>query len=291
MQAKITSLFAAVLVLASVSISNASMYICNSDAQEVSHLYTLTTAGVATEVGKVKLGGDTNLDIRDIAYNATTGTMYAITNSSLYTLDFRGYTGGVVGATLVGPSGASNLQGLAVAPNGTIYAGNKPSGTAGNLYTLNATNGAAISMGSFGVGDGEVGDYLRDYGDLAFSPAGTLYGIFVWKNHATNNYLGTVSTSNGAAAPLGGTAKSNADGLAFIGDTLYCVSANKLYTLDSSTGQVLSDTAIFANGVEVKYITGLTYVNQVPLPGSAWLLLSGLAGLGILRRRGKVHKV
>jgi hypothetical protein len=245
MWAKIIGILSAVLILAGASVGQAStMYICNSDDSGVSHLYTLTPAGQATKAGSILKDGTSNLDIRDIAYDPKTGVMYAITISSLYTLNFLHPTGDVVTATLVGSgTGVSSLQGLTVALDGTIYAGSKPSGQVGSLYNLDS-GGVAHSVGSFGSGGGETGDYLRDYGDLAFSNNGILYGMFVWNNQSANNYLATVSTGNGAATPVGGTSKNNVDGLTFMNGTLYSCSPNKLYTLNSSTGQVLSDTTI-----------------------------------------------
>lgn len=280
---KFTLLLAAILLLSGISLAEAGMlYIC-TDGVADSRLYSLTTAGAATEVGVIQSGGS-NLDIRDIGYDVTSGAMYAITNNSLYSLDFQNPSGGIVTATLKGDTGVDKLQGLVVAGNGTIYAGSRPSGAAGHLYTLDATTGVATDKGSFGVGGGNSGDYLRDYGDLAFSTAGDLYGTFLWTNNTNNNYLGTVSTSLGTATILGGTGKTQADGLAFIGDTLYSVSTIKLYTFDPSNGAVLSDIAITVGGAGVTDITGLTYVNPVPLPASALLLGSGLVGLIGLRR-------
>ena len=283
---KLILLWAAILLLTGTSLANAGMLYISSSGDSGSHLYNLTTDGAATDVGEIKSDG-ASLDIRDIAYNSISGTMYAITTDKLYTVDFLHSSGGVVTASLVGTTGVTRLRGLTVAGNGTIYAGSSPSGGMGSLYTLSSTDGKANSVGLFGSGGDISENYLRDYGDLAFSPAGTLYGTFLWLNHADNNYLGTVSTSLGTATNLVSTGKGQADGLAFIGDTLYSVSTEKLYTFDPSNGIVLSDKAILAGGIPVTGITGLTSVNQVPLPASALLLGSGMVGLGLLRLRRK----
>ena len=72
-------------------------------------------------------------------------------------------------------------------------------------------------------------------------------------------------------------------------------------TFDPLTGELVWDTTGFGPGVYIATIEGsdgslsdigsvrinLTNPNVIPLPAGAWLILSGLAGFGVLRRFGK----
>ena len=287
---RLTAILALSMVLACASTAAAGTIYFSSDVAGVTTLYTLATDGAATPVGVIKSGAS-DLAITDIAYDFKTSTMYAITTDQLYSLDYSHPVSSVVTANLLGATtGATLLQGLAVSSDGTIYAGSNPASKAGNLYTLSSSTGAATLVGSFGTG-GTATNYLRCYGDLAFSPTGDLYGMFRWTNVTTgNNYLGSVA-SGGAVTPIGsGTTDTGADGLIFVGDTLYMVRhAGFLDTLNLSTGDVSTNSRIKVAGVNIpagdEY--GLTYV---PLPPTLLLLGSGLLGLGLLRRKRRLNK-
>lgn len=290
MRIKLAVFLATMLLLSCAPMAGAGMMYMNTLTGGVSTLYTLTTGAVAAEVGVIQFNGG-NLSIRDIAFDSITGKMFAITANHLYYLDFQHPVAGVVTAHDVGATtGAAGLQGLAVGGDGTIYAGRaKTASASGNLYTLNGSSGAATLKGSFGVGGGAAGDYLGDYGDLAQGPDGGLYGLFAWQNHAGNNYLGAVNLSSGAVTPkTSGTGRTGADGLVFIGNTIYAVRhAGGLMTLDFATGAKLTDILIKdSQGNTINNGYGLAFV---PLPPSVMLLGSGLLGLGLFGFRRRRH--
>lgn len=295
---KLIGILGMVLFLAGASVAGAGtlyMDTWGDGGQAVRSLYTVTTAGAATKVGDIKYSTNGGVTfpwkpwITDIAYNGTTGVMYAIGArsgypSNLYYLDFLHPTpDGVVKAYEIGTPGGG-LRGLAVDAAGVIYAGSTTSGaTYPSLYTLDSGTGAKTLMDEFGKSGGGLYDYLSNFGDLAFSSSGTLYGTFYWPNHSSNNYLATVVPSTGVGVVLGGSSNIYLDGLAF-GDTgtLYAVDLRgHLLTLNAATGAVITTANITVGGVGFSsYGYGLTEVSPpVPLPPTVLLLGSGLLGL------------
>jgi hypothetical protein len=89
--------------------------------------------------------------------------------------------------TVIGPTGRADLEALATSPTGILYA--LGTGNSGQLYTLNTSSGAAIPIGSGGIGTGSYA--------LGFLPDGTLL--------ACGQSLLSVSTSTGAATLIGPT--------------------------------------------------------------------------------------
>jgi hypothetical protein len=277
MRLKVKVLMAvAILLLATVSLASANTLYINTLNGSTSNLYTVTTSGAATLVGQIK-EGTTPLSITDIAYSPINGRMYAISTTHLYYLDFLNIDKGIVAATSVGvTTGATNLQGLGVKADGTIYAGS--SGSPGHLYILSSSTGAATPTSN------SFGSSLGIYGDLSFSSGGTLYGMF--SGGSNPNRLGTVNTSSGVANLLTGPQIEQTDGLAFIGTTLYADTRDgKLLTLNTTTGAKLTEQEIRSGGQKLINEVGLTYYTAVPLPPSALLMGTGLLGLILLRKR------
>ncbi|MEJ2070054.1 MAG: hypothetical protein P8X58_06540, partial [Syntrophobacterales bacterium] len=222
------AILAVALVLAGTTVAGASILYVNTFDGTTSSLYTLTTTGTATKVGDIQEDGTTNRQFTDIAYDQTTGTMYAITTTTLYTLDLTP-SGGIITATAVGSTGVTGLQGLEVNSSGTIYADSFYSGFGsnqfGHLYTLNNTTGAATDIGGNGAAPGSPSNNnYGNYGDLAFVDS-TLYGTLA-EAKAAGVFWGTINISTGAATATSPTTamSDNIDGLAYVDPTLYGIS-------------------------------------------------------------------
>jgi hypothetical protein len=153
---------------------------------------TLHTLDPAT--GSARVAGPTNLaNVTDIAFHGP--TLYAVTFSELARLD------PVTGAgTVLGPIGFST-NGLAVASDGTLYAGT----TGGELVTINPVTGAGTLVGTFGAG-------LTSSGDLAFDSNDVLYGAL---DQGGNVVLAQIDRSSGAATVTGAVGLRELYGLAF----------------------------------------------------------------------------
>jgi hypothetical protein len=88
------------------------------------------------------------------------------------------------------------------------------------------------------------------------------------------------ATSNGfVGVPSGASLGSAANGVTFIVSPLVA----GLYDL------VFTGVADGSNGGH--FLGSVTAVAAVPLPAAAWLLLSGLVGVGAMARRGKIRKI
>jgi outer membrane protein assembly factor BamB len=102
-------------------------------------------------------------------------------------------------------------NGLAVAADGTIYAGT----TAGQLIRINPVTGAGTLVGNFGGG-------LTSSGDLAFDSNDVLFGAL---NSGGTVVLARIDRNTGAATSIGPTGMSTVYGLAFFCCRLYATSS------------------------------------------------------------------
>lgn len=159
---------------------------------------------------------------------------YAVGFDSLYRIDV-----GTGQATLVGPLGYIDVEGLAFAPNGELYgvadAGAVPPGNDQTdfLLRIDTTTGVATAVGQMtalaGTGTGTFGEL--DYG-LAFTCSGQL-----WLSSDTTGLLWEVNPATAQTRLIGNTG-ARISGLAGRGNTLYGVSidgAEALYRIDTDT--------------------------------------------------------
>jgi Divergent InlB B-repeat domain len=99
-----------------------------------------TTTGATTVVGNHGIS-----DMRALAFNPVSGTMYAHASGDLFTINLS--TGGT---TLVGPSNVGTLDAMAWDPVRNRMVGVLSDFSGGTLYTVNLTNGAVTNLGPAG---------------------------------------------------------------------------------------------------------------------------------------------
>lgn len=188
--------------------------------------------GAASLIGPVGFSS-----VTDIAWDGT--TLYGITSSQLISINTTTGAG-----TLIGAHGTSS-NALESDASGQLYmmGGN-------NVYTLNKVTAVATLIGPLGAG-------LFSAGDLAFDPAGNLFGSF------SNNNLGRIDPLTGAGSNIGPFGFSAVWGLDFCQGTLYGItSAGQLITVDTSTG---AGTLVANTGINSVF--GMTSVEtRTPVP-------------------------
>jgi hypothetical protein len=179
----------------------------------VSNLYTVDAAtGSTRQVGTI---GQAN--VTDIAFHGP--TLYGVSFSQLLRLDPDTGVGTAIGAI------GFTTNGLAVASDGTIYAGTTP---AGELVQINPVTGAGTLVGAFGGG-------LSSSGDLAFDSNDRLFGALA---QAGAVVLASIDRSSGAATVIGSTGVPNVYGLAFHCCRLYgTTDAGELVDINVASGK------------------------------------------------------
>lgn len=157
-------------------------------ADLTSKLFTVDPA-----TGSIGLVGNCGMaNVTDIAFHGP--TLYGVSFSQLLRLNPDTGLAAVIGGI------GFSTNGLAVAEDGTIYAGT----TNGQLITVNPVSGAGTLVGAFGGG-------LLSGGDLVFDANGVLYGALT---SGGNTVLARVNRATGAATVIGTTGIPNVYGLA-----------------------------------------------------------------------------
>ncbi len=207
---------------------------------------TLGAAGIG-DPGDMEVGPDGNFYISDHISTVTAAVWrFSGTTANTFIDNFATFGAG------------SHTHGLAFGPGGKLYLGDAATG---QVHQFNATTGA--DLGTYATTGAPT-----PYGDLAFTPDGTLY-----------------ATHSGGVLRAAGPAF----GPPFItGDSYWGILADGgfLYLSDLTTGTLkkYTDTGIF-----VADITGgpgaFDIIPMVPEPGAGLLVLAGLASLGLGRRR------
>ena len=205
-------------------------------------------------------------------------------NGNLYGL---GYNGGgysqlyqisttTGAATYIGTGNAvGSGYGMAMSPNGTLYAFLAPGG-ADSLYTINPTTGADTLVGAMG------GPTL--YGNLTVTAAG---GLYINPGYGTEQ-LYRVDLTTGVATLIGNTGTGNSYAIGSAGNTVYMAGLDgTISSLNLSTG---AGTTVSTYNNAYGYINALgstDVASPAPAPEpSTWALGGlGIATLMFLRRK------
>jgi len=236
-----------------------------------------TVASFDSATGIRTVLGNAGITRLDSLARSSSGTLYSVggaSDNTLVTIDpITGKATAV--ATLnysATPKPSNTLAGLSFSPSGDLFAVafNSPT-ISTNLYHINPLTGDTTLVGSTGKQD--------VFGDLAFSPDGTLYA---W---STASGLMTVDTSTGLATDIGNSGILIND-LAFRSDgTLWAAQSTTPVSwsnIDLDTGALSPTAFTFAASGGIR---GIQFLAPVPVPAAVWLFGSALAGLGVLGRR------
>jgi len=214
----------------------------------------------------VKITGNMGVVMTDIAYDPD-GNLWGISTTDLYRINPA-----TAGTTLVGAHNIPQGNALVFGTDGLLYAAG---GTSTKLFTLNPATGSGTSIGSTG---------FFSAGDLAFYH-GSLY------LSSTHSELIRIDLNNNAVGTkIGEFGFYNVYGLATAdNDTLYGISATKIFSVDITTGQgtLIQDYKGKALGSSYgsSFITEATRQPAVPVPPTILLLGSTLPLLLIFRKR------
>ena len=144
-------------------------------------------------------------------------------------------------STAIGATGFGDLEGLALSPDGTLFAVDD---TTDVLVTINTTTGAATSVGALGIAVNDLG--------LTFDCAGNL---FMSTDAPSPEKLYKLNPATGAATEVGDQGQ-DVTGLTARGSTVYGLggdSTNNLVTMNTTTGAA---TAVGALGASLAISDG-----------------------------------
>jgi len=266
---------AAGLIVLSVDASASTLYVTDTDSQ---NLYSLSPLN-----GAPTLIGGFGVQLRiigDLAYDARDDIMYATTTDAGQLCSINRTTGAV---TTLGSLGVSLMHGLAYDnATGTLYGASTANGGNGGFYRINTTSGQATLIGYIGVNVG--GDWVDG---LAFNPVnGVLYGCI-----SGPDYLGglvTINTSTGQGTliattqPLMDLAFQPETGILYGVDNGIGLHPDGLYTINTTTGQ--------ANLVGYTGLGNELGLAFAPVPEPSTLSFAGVAILGGILYRSKNWK-
>jgi hypothetical protein len=189
------------------------------DILKPSSIYRLSaTDGSATSIGSTRVN-----EVTDIAFLGK--TLYGITMKQFLKIDPS--TGA---ATVIGKTGASDLNALAVQPGShKIYAAGYQ--YPGYVVIINPKNGRCASIGKLGTG-------LASAGDLVFK--GSILYASLNKTGSAHSWLARVNPATGEATLIGSIGYRDVWGLAVRSGALYGVTKDgEFLKINTTTGKAV----------------------------------------------------
>lgn len=166
-----------------------------ADTLYVRSYFDLYTADRVT--GVETLVGHSDVRLTALTFDKTFSTLYSVDRS--FGGDFYSVNPATGFATLIGATGIDRPLGLDTNAAGVIYVGSE----GGGIYTIDVSTAAATNV----LAEGTV---LGGLSEIAFDPAGTLYGVIL------DGTLITISLSTGATTVIGQVGYEGIRGLTYV---------------------------------------------------------------------------
>ncbi|MHB8471241.1 MAG: VPLPA-CTERM sorting domain-containing protein [Gammaproteobacteria bacterium] len=226
----------------------------------------------------------------------TTGSLLAYTNGNVGNFDNAAAAGPSWFSMQLGPTSIA-YTGLQVGLDGGVKIGiSQPLPTGVHSHSGNPYGGSYTSdIGAIDTGWsflGNTGLHFTTTPINVVTDNGTTKTLdfsgwrMSWNGISSMNWGGGTQVVTGSA---GSTTYNNGTGLATITCSTSSCSNGSTFTLDYTAIMAHNDPSDFGGVPYALHLTG--HVNAVPVPASAWLLGSGLAGLaGAARRRRRDRK-
>jgi len=183
---------------------------------------------------------------------------------------------------------AAALLGSVTAHAALVYSVGTPSGSLGPL-TFTSTGGTAgsvvtsisgsvtnVRLAPLTVGDGFYSVISRGGTATIDFGAGISTFSFLWGSPDTYNFV-DITTNNLPETTYTGTMLGVLGGFTSGGSN----ANTRLFTISGDDGTLINSLTFRATGIAFEVASP----SPVPLPAAAWLLLSGLAGLGLIGGR------
>ncbi len=181
------------------------------------------------------------------------------------------------------------LLGSVTAQAALVYGVQAPSGSLGAL-TFSSASGSVLTpisgsvlnvrLAPSTVGSGFYSVISTGGSATINFGAGVSTFSFLWGSPDTYNFV-DIATNNLGPTTYNGTMLGLLGGFTANGSN----ANTRLFTISGTGGTLINSLTFRATGIAFEVAAA---PSPVPLPAAAWLLLSGLAGLGIIRgRRGR----
>lgn len=251
--------------------SSTPLYLVRENGSTQNDELLLFNGGVLTTVGAIGFG-----DVRGLAYDATTNTLYGVSRRAdrLLTIDLSSGAGTPVSGAALLPAGSNTAEATFDSSGSMFLLGHTSTLCClDTLYTADKSTGVATSVGALGVGT-LTGLALQASTGKLFGTGfgGDFYQIDPGTGAATA--LGTITGANGGVARIAFDQSS---------DVLFGVSFNnQLVTVDLGT---LAATQVAQFSGNQIYALDFVSAPLVPEPVPATLLAAGLVVTYLSRLR------